>query len=80
MHRCDISQSKEAGDLLSNMLKLGSSLPWTDALEKLTGTSEMSVKPLLKFFDPLKTWLEEANAINSDKPGWDNKYFQLWTN
>ena len=80
MHRCDISQSKEAGDLLSNMLKLGSSLPWTDALEKLTGTSEMSVKPLLKFFDPLKKWLEEANAINSDKPGWDNKYFQLWTN
>ena len=62
------------------MLKLGSSLPWTDALEKLTGTSEMSVKPLLKFFDPLKKWLEEANAINSDKPGWDNKYFQLWTN
>ena len=79
MHRCDISQSKEAGNLLANMLELGSSLPWQDALEKLTGTRDMSVKSLSKFFEPLKTWLEEANAINGDKPGWNNKYFQLWT-
>ena len=79
MHRCDISQSKEAGNLLASMLELGSSLPWQDALEKLTGTRDMSVKSLSKFFEPLKTWLEEANAINGDKPGWNNKYFQLWT-
>lgn len=79
MHRCDISQSKEAGQLLSSMLELGSSLPWQDALEKLTGTREMSVKSFLKFFEPLENWLEEANAINGDKPGWSNKYYQLWT-
>ena len=77
MHRCDISKSKEAGDLLSSMLELGSSLPWQDALEKLTGTREMSAKPLSKFFEPLENWLKEANAINGDKPGWDNKYFQF---
>ena len=79
LHRCDISQSKEAGNLLASMLELGSSLPWQDALEKLTGTRDMSVKSLSKFFEPLKTWLEEANAINGDKPGWNNRYFQLWT-
>ena len=59
------------------MLELGSSLPWTDALEKLTGTRDMSAKPLSKFFEPLENWLKEANAINGDKPGWDNEYFQF---
>ena len=68
--RCDISGSKEAGSSLADMLKLGSSLPWPDALEKLTGTRDMSVKPILKFFEPLKTWLEKTNEINGDQPGW----------
>ena len=70
LHKCDFSGSKEAGKALAEMLKLGSSLPWPDALEKLTGTREMSVKPLLSFFKPLRKWLEETNAANRDQPGW----------
>ena len=71
MHRCDISGSTEAGSALANMLKLGSRLPWPDALEKLTGTRDISVKPLLSFFEPLKKWLEETNKLNGDSPGWE---------
>ena len=77
LHQCDISGSKEAGRSLSNMLKLGSSLPWTDALEKLTGTREMSVGPLLSFFEPLKRWLEKTNKINGDEPGWISENLEM---
>ena len=38
LHRCDFSKSKEAGAALAGLLKLGSSRPWPDALETLTGT------------------------------------------
>merc|ERR1712018_806614 len=70
LHRCDFSGSKEAGEALGNMLKLGKSQPWQDALESLTGTREMSVAPILRFFEPLKVWLEKKNQENGDVPGW----------
>ena len=69
--KCDISGSKEAGKLLADMLKLGSSKPWPDALQKLTGSiRDMSVKPILKFFAPLNDWLQKTNKDNGDQPGW----------
>ena len=71
MLKCDISGSKEAGKLLADMLKLGSSKPWPDALQKLTGNiRDMSVKPILKFFEPLNDWLQKTNKDNGDEPGW----------
>jgi hypothetical protein len=30
------------------MLSLGNSVPWQDALEQLTGTREMSARPILE--------------------------------
>ena len=71
LHRCDISRSEEAGKALAEMLKLGSSLPWPDALEKLTGTRDISVQPIIKFFKPLKSWLQQTNKHNNEKIGWN---------
>ena len=34
------------------------------------GTREMSVAPILRFFEPLKVWLEKKNQENGDVPGW----------
>ena len=34
------------------------------------GTREMSVKPILRFFEPLRIWLYETNNANGDEPGW----------
>jgi len=62
LHRCDFYNSKEAGTKLGNMLAVGSSIPWPDALELVAGTREMSVQPLLEYFRPLRVWLEEQNA------------------
>ena len=51
---CDFSGSLEAGEALAQMLRLGKSVSWQDALESLTGTREMSVRPILRFFKPLQ--------------------------
>ena len=71
LHRCDFSGSKEAGEALATMLKLGKSVSWQDSLEVLTGTREMSVKPILRFFETLKNWLETTNEENGNYIGWE---------
>ena len=70
LHRCDFSGSVEAGKALAKMLQLGSSLPWPEVLNVFTGSKEMSVNPLLAFFEPLTKWLEKENKINQDVIGW----------
>jgi len=70
LHRCDFSGSEAAGSKLADMLALGSSLPWPQALQKLTGTEKMSTQPILEFFKPLQAWLEAENARNGETIGW----------
>ncbi|MEE6468385.1 hypothetical protein FKM82_008271 [Ascaphus truei] len=61
LHTCDITNSKEAGKKLRDMLELGQSKPWTEALQSITGGTEMDAKPLLNYFDPLYKWLQQTN-------------------
>ncbi len=70
VRRCDFSGSHEAGAALAEMLKLGSSVPWQDALETLTGERKMDAGPILEFFRPLHKWLQRKNRENGDRPGW----------
>lgn len=69
LYKCDIYQSEEAGTLLANMLKTGSSRPWPEAMEAITGQREMSALPLVEYFQPLIDWLEEQN--DNEYIGWD---------
>jgi peptidyl-dipeptidase A len=62
LNRCTIYGSKEAGELLEEMLALGQSEPWPVALEALTGSPRMDATAILDYFAPLKTWLDERNA------------------
>lgn len=62
LHTCSIYNSKEAGAKLKAMLAMGSSKPWPDALEALTGTRQMDAAPLMEYFAPLAKHLEEQNA------------------
>lgn len=55
------------------MLSMGSSRPWPDAMEALTGQRQMSAKPLLNYFKPLTKWLEEENSRNGEFIGWEVK-------
>jgi peptidyl-dipeptidase A len=68
LHRCSIYGSREAGQRLDAMMKLGASRPWPDALEALTGQRELDASAMAEYFAPLKTWLDEQNK---GKPvGW----------
>ncbi|XP_061182126.1 angiotensin-converting enzyme-like [Saccostrea echinata] len=68
LHRCDIYNNTKAGDKLREMLQLGSSKVWQDAMEAITGQRTMSAKPLVSYFDPLLKWLKEQNK--EENTGW----------
>ena len=53
------------------MLKLGSSKPWFDAMEAMTGQRDVLASPLLNYFEPLRVWLEAENAKNNEFIGWE---------
>ena len=61
LHRCSFYGNKEVGTRLNQMLNMGASKPWPDALQAFTGNREMTAKPMLEYFAPLQTWLEEQN-------------------
>ena len=68
LHRCSIYNNKEAGKAYQEMLALGASKPWPEALQILTGKREMDATAILDYFAPLKKWLDQQNA---GKPvGW----------
>ncbi|HEX7821437.1 MAG TPA: M2 family metallopeptidase [Sphingobium sp.] len=61
LHRCSFYGDKKVGAKLNAMLTLGASKPWPDALEQFTGSREMSGKALIRYFAPLKMWLDAQN-------------------
>jgi len=61
LHRCSFAGSKEAGRRLHAMLAMGASKPWPDALEALTGERRIDGGALLEYFEPLRTYLQDAN-------------------
>ena len=61
LHQCSIYGSDEAGTRLATMLAMGSSKPWPDALEAMTGTRQMDAGPMLEYFTPLMGYLKEQN-------------------
>ncbi|XP_053826884.1 angiotensin-converting enzyme 2 [Vidua macroura] len=62
LHKCDITNSTEAGQKLRQLLELGRSKPWTQALESVTGEKYMNAAPLLHYFEPLYEWLKKNNS------------------
>jgi len=68
LHRCSIYDNKAAGARLDAMLKMGTSRPWPEALEALTGSRQMDATAMLDYFKPLQAWLDQQLA---GKPkGW----------
>jgi peptidyl-dipeptidase A len=61
LHECSVHGNQDAGRAFREMLALGRSKPWQDALEKLTGQRRMDASALLEYFRPLLQWLEENN-------------------
>jgi peptidyl-dipeptidase A len=68
LHRCSAYESKAAGQKLNEMLAMGMSRPWPEALEKLTGTRQMDATAIRDYFAPLQKWLDEQ--IKGQPTGW----------
>jgi peptidyl-dipeptidase A len=65
LNRCTIYGSEEAGRRLNEMLEMGMSRPWPDALEALTGERELDATAIRDYFAPLQAWLDEQNEGRS---------------
>lgn len=61
LHRCSFYGNKQVGERLNAMLAMGASKPWPDALQAFTGSREMSGMPMLRYFAPLRAWLQVQN-------------------
>jgi peptidyl-dipeptidase A len=70
LNRCSIYDNKTAGQRLNQMLAMGASKPWPEALYTLTGQKEMDATALADYFAPLKTWLDDQNKKNNYPVGW----------
>ena len=68
LNRCTFYNSKAAGAKFKKMLAMGTSQPWQDELEVLTGQRKIDATPILEYFAPLQKWLDEQNK--GLHPGW----------
>ncbi|UHQ56213.1 M2 family metallopeptidase [Microbulbifer sp. YPW16] len=69
LHRCSIYNNAAAGEKLRNMLAMGASKPWPDAMEALTGQRELDSSAIIDYFQPLMAYLEEQNQDR--QCGWE---------
>jgi peptidyl-dipeptidase A len=62
LHRCSIYGSDAVGTRFREMLAMGASRPWPEALEAFTGTREMDGSAIIAYFAPLMEYLATQNA------------------
>jgi peptidyl-dipeptidase A len=62
LNRCSVYGNAKAGAKLQQMLALGASKPWPEALKAISGEDKIDGNALLEYFAPLKTWLDQQNA------------------
>jgi peptidyl-dipeptidase A len=61
LYQCSIYGNKKAGEKLKQMLAMGLSKPWPEALKAMTGEDKMDATAIIDYFAPLKTWLDAEN-------------------
>lgn len=61
LHECNLFGSKAAGQKYIEMLSLGSSRPWQEALAAATGEKTVDGGAMLEYFEPLRKFLQEQN-------------------
>ncbi len=61
LYQCSIYGNQKAGEKLKQMLAMGLSKPWPEALKVMTGEDKMDATAIIDYFAPLKLWLDEQN-------------------
>jgi peptidyl-dipeptidase A len=67
LYQCSIYGNKKAGEKLKQMLAMGLSKPWPEALKAMTGEDKMDATAIIDYFAPLKTWLDAENQKAGSK-------------
>lgn len=62
LNRCSVYDNPKAGAKLQQMLAMGASKPWPEALKAISGEDKIDGGALLEYFAPLKVWLDQQNA------------------
>ncbi|XP_031327356.1 angiotensin-converting enzyme-like [Photinus pyralis] len=70
LHLCDIYGSKKSGKKLEEMMSFGSSQPWTETLQILTGKTYITADPLLQYYQPMYKWLNNYINLHKIPVGW----------
>jgi len=68
LDQCSIYGNKAAGERLRAMLRMGATRPWPEALQALSGETQMDTSAMIEYFAPLRAWLQEQNK--GQKCGW----------
>uniref|UniRef100_A0A914W4R4 Angiotensin-converting enzyme n=1 Tax=Plectus sambesii TaxID=2011161 RepID=A0A914W4R4_9BILA len=68
---CSLANSKMAGEKLKNLMRLGASRSWPEALKEITGTEKLDATPLMEYYRPLLDWLKAENEKTHTYIGWD---------
>jgi len=68
LHECSIYDNKAAGKKLGDMLAMGQSKPWPEAMNALTGQRGMDGSAIIDYFAPLNAWLKSENE--GQQCGW----------
>ncbi|MBL8536234.1 MAG: M2 family metallopeptidase [Hyphomonadaceae bacterium] len=68
LHRCTVYGNREVGERFNAMMEMGASRPWPDALEAFTGTRQMDGSSMVRYFQPLMSYLQEQNR--TEECGW----------
>ena len=61
LHECSIYGNQVAGKKLGDMLAMGQSKPWPEAMQAITGQRSMDASAIIDYFAPLNAWLKEQN-------------------
>jgi peptidyl-dipeptidase A len=69
LHRCTVYGNREVGARFNQMMEMGASRPWPDALEAFTGTRQMDGGAMARYFQPLMSYLQEQNR--GQECGWE---------
>jgi peptidyl-dipeptidase A len=51
-------------------MRLGSSVPWTEALYAATGETKLNGSHIREYFRPLEDWLRNENLRTNEFVGW----------
>jgi peptidyl-dipeptidase A len=62
LNRCSVYGNKQAGEKFQQMLTMGKSKPWPEALKAISGEDRIDAGAMLDYFAPLKAWLDQQNS------------------